>query len=137
MCQLHHANNPDSTSLTQQAVYHALSYAWGPEWPKLEITLGAWSVLVRKNLWHFLRQRRQHGDRALLWIDALCIDQSDLGERASQVQLMDRIYKRAQKVLTWLGLSDSDDVAAMDLIRTNLGSSATKIRQSSPATMNC
>jgi hypothetical protein len=42
-----------------------------------------------------------------LWADALCINQSDLEERASQVQLMAQIYTGASKVLIWLGMGDS------------------------------
>jgi hypothetical protein len=40
---------------------------------------------------------------SLLWIDALCINQKDLDERASQVGLMGQIYSTAAEVLVWLG----------------------------------
>jgi hypothetical protein len=39
----------------------------------------------------------------LLWIDQLCINQSDMNERSSQVQLMSSIYSTARIVLVWLG----------------------------------
>ena len=42
-------------------------------------------------------------DHLLLWVDAICINQKDLEERASQVSLMGRIYSTAQEVLVWLG----------------------------------
>lgn len=42
-----------------------------------------------------------------LWIDALCIDQSDLDERAQQVALMGDIYKKAKSCLIWLGDRDT------------------------------
>ena len=37
------------------------------------------------------------------WVDALCINQSDIDERNDQVQLMRRIYKQADSVMIWLG----------------------------------
>jgi hypothetical protein len=39
----------------------------------------------------------------MLWIDALCINQSDLKERAQQVQMMRLIYAQANRVVIWLG----------------------------------
>ena len=41
-----------------------------------------------------------------LWTDALCIDQSNFQERASQVELMGRIYSSADDVIVWLGEED-------------------------------
>jgi len=40
------------------------------------------------------------------WIDAVCINQSDLPERGSQVSMMDVIYRHATNVLVWLGELD-------------------------------
>ncbi|KAI0107914.1 HET-domain-containing protein [Hypoxylon sp. NC0597] len=44
----------------------------------------------------------------LLWVDAICINQSDLVERANQVRLMTTIYFNAGNVVVWLGKDDSD-----------------------------
>jgi hypothetical protein len=38
----------------------------------------------------------------MVWIDALCINQTDLKERSNQVTLMTEVYKRAVKVLVCL-----------------------------------
>ena len=38
-----------------------------------------------------------------MWADAVCINQSDLDERSSQVSIMGDIYKNAQKCQVWLG----------------------------------
>lgn len=37
------------------------------------------------------------------WIDAICINQSDLDERSRQVRIMPDIYSRASAVIIWLG----------------------------------
>ncbi|KAH8681905.1 hypothetical protein BX600DRAFT_544374 [Xylariales sp. PMI_506] len=41
-----------------------------------------------------------------VWIDAICIDQSNLAERTAQVRIMDMIYSLADYVLVWLGEED-------------------------------
>ncbi|KAK0642120.1 heterokaryon incompatibility protein-domain-containing protein [Cercophora newfieldiana] len=41
-----------------------------------------------------------------IWIDALCIDQSNTSERGAQVSIMDRIYSSAAYVIIWLGEED-------------------------------
>ena len=38
-----------------------------------------------------------------MWIDALCINQDDLDERADQVCFMADIYETAWRVVIWLG----------------------------------
>jgi hypothetical protein len=47
-----------------------------------------------------------------LWIDALCIDQTNSTERASQVLLMGDIYSSAKRVIVWLGkpIPELDDM---------------------------
>jgi hypothetical protein len=47
-------------------------------------------------------------DRRTIWVDAICIDQSNPDERSQQVQLMGQIYRNAQRVLVWLGHSDAE-----------------------------
>ena len=39
-----------------------------------------------------------------LWVDAICIDQTNDAERSSQVWLMDQTYRDAVCVSVWLGL---------------------------------
>ena len=45
----------------------------------------------------------RYGKAQFYWIDALCINQDDLLERAEQVLLMGKIYKQAQATWVWLG----------------------------------
>jgi hypothetical protein len=56
----------------------------------------------------------------LIWADALCINQGDVTERSSQVQLMREVYSKATKVVVWLG-PDAEGhgqaaIAAVELI---------------------
>jgi hypothetical protein len=63
---------------------------------------------VRENLWHALQVLRlkERGEDNGLWIDALCINQDDFGERGHQVGFMGEIFQRAERVLVWLGCPD-------------------------------
>jgi len=54
----------------------------------------------RKRIQRLLRANWRYG---WLWIDALCIDQSDAGERTHQVKIMSNIFKEASQVIAWLG----------------------------------
>lgn len=92
--------------------YVALSYAWGHGKETDHIKLNGVRFGVRNNLWRFLHHMRlQHG-QITLWIDAICIDQSNVKERNHQVQMMRQIYSNAQSVSIWLGeagyANDSD-----------------------------
>lgn len=52
-----------------------------------------------------------------IWIDAICINQDDLEERALQVRIMDKIYSQAAETIVWLGAADEYTPAAVDTIR--------------------
>ena len=122
-------NEPNTTP-----VYSCLSYTWGDEVETQTICINGLSFRVRHNLWMFLvaarKQCSDHGGLRLrklsdegnydtyglhrscdicLWIDALCIGQSNNSERGHQVQRMSEIYKGAQLVLIWLSLNSDDE----------------------------
>ncbi|KAF7188260.1 Ankyrin-1 [Pseudocercospora fuligena] len=98
MCQL------DTFDLESAPLYTALSYEWGHLTDQRQIVVNGLTLLVRHNLWNFLHHRGGTGDFAWIWIDALCINQSDLAERSDQVAFMAKIYFRAERVLAWLGI---------------------------------
>ena len=52
-----------------------------------------------------------------IWVDALCINQSDRGERSHQVKLMPQIYTNAFLITMWLGEEEENTRSAFDLIR--------------------
>jgi hypothetical protein len=52
-----------------------------------------------------------------IWVDAVCINQEDMDERASQVRLMDKIYSNADRTLVWLGRADEYTPAAAETIK--------------------
>ncbi|KAK0663025.1 heterokaryon incompatibility protein-domain-containing protein [Cercophora samala] len=83
--------------------YSTLSYAWGSPRITENVTLEGrpWPVTV--NLANALLFLRDHEKPVKMWIDALCIDQSNLKERGKQVQLMKEIYSGGTHVIVYLG----------------------------------
>lgn len=82
--------------------YVALSYTWDQRAPSVPILVNGRMVTVSENLYLALVHLRKRGVESL-WVDALCINQSDDQERASQVQQMKDIYQGAWVVIVWLG----------------------------------
>ncbi|KAF2137710.1 uncharacterized protein K452DRAFT_301685 [Aplosporella prunicola CBS 121167] len=51
-----------------------------------------------------------------IWIDAICINQEDSQEKASQIAIMDAIYSEAAFIKVWLGESDAFTETAVTLV---------------------
>lgn len=83
--------------------YEAVSYTWGSADDPREICLEGSAFLVTHNLWLLLHDIRYLNEDRILWVDAICIDQGNHGERGHQVQQMNQIYHNAQRVILWLG----------------------------------
>jgi len=94
--------------------YTAVSYAWGNEAPNKRIYLDGRPFPVRPNLWSCLHYLSQ-SEWEYLWVDAICIDQSNKRERGEQVQVMDEIYRSAVAVSAWLGLVPLPEFYVQDL----------------------
>jgi Heterokaryon incompatibility protein (HET) len=90
--------------------YEALSYVWGNPRVTRIIQLQGHDFSVTENLESALRHLRLKEKSRILWVDALCINQKDLHEKQSQIQLMARIYGCASRVVVWLGQLDETAV---------------------------
>ena len=104
-------------SLDQLPGYIALSYCWGNQEKTIPIVLGNDVYPVTENLFHLLRQLQQSRNPPRLWIDAICINQRDTSEKATQINLMGSIYKRAQQVIAWVGEEDQYTSEAFGLLQ--------------------
>jgi hypothetical protein len=89
--------------LSERHVYEALSYCWGDPKEKTTIICNDQQLLVPTNLADALNGLRYRKVSRFLWADAICINQSNSGEKASQVKLMRTIYSRGARTLIWLG----------------------------------
>ncbi|KAI1254177.1 hypothetical protein MGN70_004573 [Eutypa lata] len=97
VCQLEHIQLiPDSN-------YEAVSYVWGDATVTKLVTLDDRVYPVTTNLFTGLQFLRYKESPRRLWIDSLCINQTDKAERAREIQRMRDIYKCARQVLIWVG----------------------------------
>ncbi|KAJ3549234.1 hypothetical protein NM208_g611 [Fusarium decemcellulare] len=108
--------------------FHALSYCWGDPFDREDISLVASEDLVDdaearepfsvgRTVAQVLRRLRSTNEPLIIWIDAVCINQADLEERAHQVTLMSRIYSLASTVRIWLGEDNVGVETCLRLIR--------------------
>ena len=84
--------------------YCALSYVWGDATKTSDIWVNDKRVGITRNLDRALRDLRPQQDTLVIWIDALCNNQSDSAEVSHQVQMMGRIYSTATTVRSWLDM---------------------------------
>ncbi|KAI0384304.1 heterokaryon incompatibility protein-domain-containing protein [Hypomontagnella monticulosa] len=91
--------------------YDALSWQWGSEGDAGGNTIYIRNkgdkffqlMLVMPNLLWALKSIRQLTESRRLWVDFICINQTDSKERAKQVARMTDIYSGAETVHVWLG----------------------------------
>ncbi|KAI8623268.1 heterokaryon incompatibility protein-domain-containing protein [Xylariaceae sp. FL1651] len=99
--------------------YEALSYTWGSIQDSeaaliTDDTSAAFATLpIGLNLSSALRHLRYKDRSRALWVDAICINQSDMSERATQVKRMADIYQQASRVVVWLGPDDDSSALAI------------------------
>lgn len=101
--------------------YSALSYTWGTETPmnRLDILDSAGHrthLPITPNIASALQSfyvQKSAGDLPYLWIDSICIDQSNTTEKSQQVSLMGSIYSTAVRVIIWLGQAENFSDLAM------------------------
>lgn len=96
--------------------YDAVSYTWADENGEstkcCSLEIGSHGLLlpITRNCDAVLRWVQKYTDR--VWIEAVCINQNDIQERAKQVDLMSMIYTGASRTFAYVGeaTDDSDSV---------------------------
>lgn len=100
--------------------YDAISYTWADENDdatkccSLEIGSHGLLLPIPRNCDTVLRRVQKYTNR--VWIDAVCINQNDIQERAKQVDLMSMIYIGASRTFAYVGEAKDDS----DLVLGNL-----------------
>lgn len=110
-CEIFHDSISDHAT-----PYEALSYTWGCTDLVMCIKLNRKKLWITENLYAALQCLRYHDRDRVLWIDAVCIDQSNLEERSQQVQEMGMIFSFAKQVIFWLGRPTADAVLLLDAL---------------------
>jgi hypothetical protein len=117
-CTIEHVSIDDNPS------FEALSYTWGTSAEQFHIQVGVSVLSIGENLAMALRTLSSMDKLRIIWVDAICIDQSNASERNHQVRFMKDIYTRASSVLIWLGEAADGSDALLDYLDTLDASSA-------------
>lgn len=102
--------------------YEALSYTWGNVELTYSIEVENQRLWITENLYSALQCLRGDQDR-ILWIDAICINQSDKEERSQQVLEMSKIFGSARTVIFWLGRPTAEAIVfleSLDQLQANI-----------------
>jgi hypothetical protein len=92
---------------------------WGkPSFNK--ISINGDNFYIYDNLFDFMAMQARStgtGGDTFLWVDQICIDQSNTDERNHQVNLMSKIYRLATRTMVWLGLPGKGNSMGGDVAR--------------------
>ena len=106
--------------LDDEPAFEALSYTWGSMSRASSLICDSKSLHVTSNLYEGLQRLRRRKSVRVIWVDAVCINQDDVGERNQQILYMARIYKQAKQVVVWLGVtSDENDLVPTSANKQN------------------
>ena len=100
--------------------YETISYCWGDSTDVATIQINQRSVWIPASAAAALRCMREARSDRVLWLDAVCINQADLDERAQQVGMMADIYSNSQGNLIYLGEETEFTLRAIESIYTCL-----------------
>ncbi|EXJ62483.1 hypothetical protein A1O7_02920 [Cladophialophora yegresii CBS 114405] len=110
----------ESAILDSECRYDATSYCVGPTDTPHQILLRkqdkSYALPITSSLLGMLRRFRSLTETRRLWIDAVCIDQTDDQEKADQIMLMRNIYTLTRRVLIYLGEPDETTASATELM---------------------
>jgi hypothetical protein len=81
--------------------FAAISYVWGDTVPSITVICNGRPIQVTENVYEMLCYLRRY--KRPLWVDAICFNQQDDGEKATQIPLMRRTYAQSAFVIVWMG----------------------------------
>jgi hypothetical protein len=107
--------------------FTALSYVWQQRTTATDESYNAPNILcnevtvpITANCFSALLHLRKKLGNFTVWIDAVCINQTDKQESSFQIPLMGDIYSGAQEVYLWLGEGNEATDRAMAYLGTLL-----------------
>ncbi|CAM1511753.1 Fc.00g092660.m01.CDS01 [Cosmosporella sp. VM-42] len=90
--------------LAHRPAFDALTYSWGDPDDSTQILVNGKKMRITSNLHDALVNIRDRSKTVPIWVDQICIDQTNLHEKSSQISLMTDIYSRAKTVRMWMGI---------------------------------
>lgn len=120
-----HPGNPNediraslvTTNLLEGPPFEALSYVWGDLREHKCLWLNEQAVVITTGLFDAIHTLRSSTSERLIWVDAVCINQTDESEKAHQVGIMDQIYGTAINVTVYLGRPNKTSEKGMQFLQ--------------------
>ncbi|KAK4448413.1 hypothetical protein QBC34DRAFT_495382 [Podospora aff. communis PSN243] len=112
--------------LSSPGRYQAVSYTWGIKpTPSHSLHTTDGTIKISANLRQVLTSIRDPTEVLTLWIDAICINQSDSDEKVTQIRLLPHIFQSASRVLAFIHTNSTaanvaEGVGSADAIQTLL-----------------
>jgi hypothetical protein len=105
-------------SLDRNPSYEALSYTWGSDslFPSRQIICSGATIPITKNCYDALCTLKRNFKVRSIWVDAICIKQTDNTEKSHQLPLMRDIYGKARRVFIWLGNGTEESDEALEWV---------------------
>lgn len=130
-----------SYELDSAPPYEALSYRWGSANDLSDILIKSMrtSFALTSNLLDALKRLRLSSETRIIWVDSICINQSNIRERSEQTQNMGRIFSKAQCVRMWLGEAAENSESAIRLLQacSKLSSDGGAVSKAVLSTQGC
>jgi hypothetical protein len=104
----------EDVKLSKAPPYEAVSYCWGAPHFTESLHCGRGFLKITRNLHSTLTTFRLENEARYLWVDAVCINQSDDAEKNHQVSIMAKIYSNAKLCLIWIG--DEDELSGPTMV---------------------
>ncbi|KAI0404733.1 heterokaryon incompatibility protein-domain-containing protein [Xylaria palmicola] len=96
----------------------ALLYVWGSKADPPDVLLcNSCEIKITSNCKDALQAMRRSQGPVTIWVDAICINQGDNADKASQIPNMQDIYTWAQMVYVWLGLGNEHTDSVMKVLK--------------------
>lgn len=109
--------------------FEALSYVWGARSGTLPAVCDGKTMLITPSCQSALQYLRLKDCIRYLWVDAICVDQSEaeesVRERGFQVALMGEVYSKAKRAICWLGTGNEITEKLLPLLE-NIGKHSTR-----------
>ncbi|XXG96140.1 hypothetical protein Hte_002419 [Hypoxylon texense] len=106
----------EQLSMDDKPLYIALSYVWGSPDKTVDIEVNGEPLSIGSNLHAALVQLRRDRDHSWMWVDSICMEQTNTVEKSWHVNEMGNIFRGAEKVYMWLGPAEDSSDEVMDFI---------------------
>lgn len=107
-----------TTTSKMAGPYNTLSYVWGPEkQPMHVLRTPSGDLRIKDALYTALLSLRSKREPLTLWIDALCINQSDTNEKIQQITLLPETFQRSSCTLAFIGGEEENREAIQMLMQ--------------------